>query len=56
MECGYSIDRDWNAALNIEHAPTSGVGVEATSVASSFEAMRSASEAQLKPILSPLPI
>lgn len=56
MECGYSIDRDWNAALNIEHAPTSGVGVEATSVASSFEAMRSASEAQLKPILPSLPI
>jgi len=48
VECGHEMDRDENAALNIENAPTSGGIVEEPSDSLHFEAMSSACEARLK--------
>ena len=48
VECGHEMDRDENAALNIENAPTSGGIVEEPSDSLHFEAMSSTCEARLK--------
>lgn len=47
-ECGHEMDRDENAALNIENAPTSGGIVEEPSDSLHFETMSSTCEARLK--------
>lgn len=48
VECGHEMDRDEDAALNIENAPTSGGIVEEPSASLHFEAMSSTCEARLK--------